>query len=100
LSGENNTPELRFGDCDASDSLPVFPSDIGFFLPSFAECGCLLANTHHQLAVTHLLYVTQEVSANVSFFYSNGHGCMLQYAILHLFGYDLSIDDLKAFRVS
>jgi hypothetical protein len=24
---------------------------------------------------------------------------MLQYALLHLFGYDLSIDDLKAFRV-
>lgn len=25
---------------------------------------------------------------------------MLQYALLHLFGYKLSIDDLKAFRVS
>lgn len=25
---------------------------------------------------------------------------MLQYALLHLFGYDLTIDDLKAFRVS
>ena len=24
---------------------------------------------------------------------------MLQYALLHLFGYDLTIDDLKAFRV-
>ncbi|KAF7560475.1 hypothetical protein G7046_g3664 [Stylonectria norvegica] len=32
------------------------------------------------------------------FVLSNGHGCMLQYALLHLFGYDLSIDDLKAFR--
>lgn len=31
-------------------------------------------------------------------FYSNGHGCMLQYALLHLFGYELSMDDLKAFR--
>jgi hypothetical protein len=31
---------------------------------------------------------------------SNGHGCMLQYALLHLYGYELSIDDLKAFRVS
>lgn len=31
---------------------------------------------------------------------SNGHGCMLQYALLHLYGYALSIDDLKAFRVS
>ncbi|KAM0424588.1 hypothetical protein ACHAPT_010114 [Fusarium lateritium] len=32
------------------------------------------------------------------FVLSNGHGCMLQYALLHLFGYDLTIDDLKAFR--
>jgi len=32
------------------------------------------------------------------FILSNGHGCMLQYALLHLTGYDLSIDDLKAFR--
>ncbi|KAK4104031.1 transketolase [Parathielavia hyrcaniae] len=32
------------------------------------------------------------------FVLSNGHGCMLQYAILHLYGYALSIDDLKAFR--
>lgn len=30
---------------------------------------------------------------------SNGHGCMLQYALLHLFGYELSMDDLKNFRV-
>ncbi|KAH7026189.1 transketolase [Microdochium trichocladiopsis] len=32
------------------------------------------------------------------FVLSNGHGCMLQYALLHMFGYDLSIDDLKKFR--
>ncbi|KAF2087849.1 transketolase [Saccharata proteae CBS 121410] len=32
------------------------------------------------------------------FVLSNGHGCMLQYALLHLFGYALSMDDLKAFR--
>ena len=32
------------------------------------------------------------------FLLSNGHGSMLQYALLHLAGYDLSIDDLKAFR--
>ncbi|KAK4634134.1 putative transketolase [Fulvia fulva] len=32
------------------------------------------------------------------FVLSNGHGCMLQYALLHLFGYDVSIDDLKNFR--
>ena len=32
------------------------------------------------------------------FVLSNGHGSMLQYALLHLTGYDLSIDDLKQFR--
>jgi len=29
---------------------------------------------------------------------SNGHASMLLYSVLHLSGYDLSIDDLKAFR--
>jgi transketolase len=32
------------------------------------------------------------------FILSNGHCCILQYALAHEFGYDLSIDDLKAFR--
>jgi len=32
------------------------------------------------------------------FVLSNGHGSMLQYALLHLTGYDLTIDDLRAFR--
>ena len=32
------------------------------------------------------------------FVLSNGHGSMLQYALLHLAGYDLPIDDLKHFR--
>ncbi|KAJ4396200.1 Transketolase [Gnomoniopsis smithogilvyi] len=32
------------------------------------------------------------------FVLSNGHGCMLQYALLHLYGYDLTLDDLKGFR--
>ncbi|KAK0643014.1 Transketolase, thiamine diphosphate binding domain-containing protein [Cercophora newfieldiana] len=32
------------------------------------------------------------------FVLSNGHACMLQYALLHLYGYGVSIDDLKAFR--
>lgn len=29
---------------------------------------------------------------------SAGHACMLQYAALHLTGYDLSIEDLRQFR--
>ena len=32
------------------------------------------------------------------FVLSNGHGSMLQYALLHLAGYDLSLDELKRFR--
>ncbi|MEG9434074.1 transketolase [Terriglobus sp. ADX1] len=32
------------------------------------------------------------------FVLSNGHASMLQYGALHLSGYDLSLDDLKAFR--
>ena len=33
------------------------------------------------------------------FVLSNGHGCLLHYTLLHLFGYKLTIDDLKQFRV-
>lgn len=33
------------------------------------------------------------------FILSNGHGSMLQYALLHLFGFKLSLDDIKAFRM-
>lgn len=32
------------------------------------------------------------------FILSNGHGSILQYALLHLTGYDLTIEDLKQFR--
>ncbi len=32
------------------------------------------------------------------FIMSNGHGSMMPYSVLHLTGYDLSTDDLKAFR--
>ncbi len=32
------------------------------------------------------------------FILSNGHGAMLHYALLHLTGYDLTIEDLKQFR--
>ncbi|KAI9278912.1 transketolase [Phascolomyces articulosus] len=32
------------------------------------------------------------------FVLSNGHGCALQYVLLHLLGFDVSMDDLKNFR--
>ena len=32
------------------------------------------------------------------FVLSNGHGSMLIYSLLHLTGYDVTLDDLKAFR--
>ena len=32
------------------------------------------------------------------FVLSNGHGSMLLYSLLHLSGYELSIDDVKSFR--
>lgn len=32
------------------------------------------------------------------FILSNGHACALLYALLHLYGFDLTIDDLKLFR--
>ncbi len=32
------------------------------------------------------------------FILSAGHGCMLLYALLHVTGYDLSLDDIKQFR--
>ena len=32
------------------------------------------------------------------FVLSNGHACILQYSMLHLTGYDLSLDDLRQFR--
>ena len=32
------------------------------------------------------------------FVLSAGHGSMLIYSLLHLYGYDLSVEDLKAFR--
>ena len=37
-------------------------------------------------------------AARDRFVLSNGHACALQYSMLHLTGYDLSLDDLKKFR--
>ena len=45
------------------------------------------------------IFCTCAIEPSLTLGNSNGHGCMLQYALLHLFGYALSIDDLKNFRV-
>jgi len=45
-------------------------------------------------------FKSQDGSFSLMLIASNGHGCMLQYALLHLAGYAISIDDLKKFRVS
>ena len=29
---------------------------------------------------------------------SNGHGCALQYSLLHLYGYDVPMEEVKLFR--
>ncbi|MCL4121791.1 UNVERIFIED_CONTAM: hypothetical protein GTU68_012859 [Idotea baltica] len=52
------------------------------------------------LWLKHLKHNPSEPSwlARDRFVLSNGHGSMLQYSMLHLSGYDVSIDDLKNFR--
>ncbi|KAJ1844627.1 Transketolase, partial [Coemansia sp. RSA 2703] len=56
--------------------------------------------------MAHVLF-TQFLNANPKnskwinrdrFVLSNGHGCALQYVLLHLMGYKLTLDDLKNFR--
>lgn len=37
-------------------------------------------------------------AARDRFVLSNGHACALLYSMLHLTGYDLSMDELKKFR--
>jgi hypothetical protein len=59
-----------------------------------------LGKIHGETLVRKLAATDQKHRANTMSVGRNGHGCMLQYAILHLFGYKLSLDDIKAFRVS
>ncbi|MBP9713391.1 MAG: transketolase [Sterolibacterium sp.] len=58
-----------------------------------AEIAEVLWNHHLRHNPAHPQWANRD-----RFVLSNGHGSMLIYALLHLTGYDLSIDDLKAFR--
>ena len=54
----------------------------------------------HVLWTRHLRYNPADPAwpGRDRFVLSAGHGCMLLYALLHLTGYDLSLDELKRFR--
>ena len=58
-----------------------------------ADMAEVLWNRHLQHNPAHPHWANRD-----RFVLSNGHGSMLLYALLHLTGYDLSMDDLKKFR--
>lgn len=63
-----------------------------------APMGCapmahLLYSRHIRASPSHPHWINRD-----RFVLSNGHGCVLQYILLHLTGYNLSMDDLKNFR--
>jgi len=58
-----------------------------------AEIAEVLWNKHHRHNPANPKWADRD-----RFVLSNGHGSMLLYALLHLTGYDLSIEDLKQFR--
>ncbi|MEN9868608.1 MAG: transketolase, partial [Pseudomonadota bacterium] len=58
-----------------------------------AEIAVALWGGHYQHNPSHPHWINRD-----RFVVSNGHGSMLHYALLHLSGYDLSMDDIKAFR--
>jgi hypothetical protein len=68
LSGENYTPELRFGDCAIASGYCQFST--GFLFPSFHSPNvafiAVVGQQCHQPAVTHLLYVTQLLTPHFS----------------------------------
>jgi transketolase len=58
-----------------------------------AEIACALWAGHYQHNPNHPHWINRD-----RFVVSNGHGSMLHYALLHLSGYHVSMDDIKAFR--
>jgi transketolase len=58
-----------------------------------AEIAVALWSKHYRHNPTNPHWVNRD-----RFVVSNGHGSMLHYALLHLTGYDLSMDEIKNFR--
>ncbi|RJF94967.1 transketolase [Noviherbaspirillum saxi] len=58
-----------------------------------AEIAVALWAKHHRHNPANPRWINRD-----RFVISNGHGSMLQYALLHLSGYDLSMDEIKNFR--
>lgn len=59
-----------------------------------------LATCAHVLFNNHLIFDPNDPEwiNRDRFVLSNGHACVLQYILLHLYGYKISLDDLKCFR--
>lgn len=60
---------------------------------ALADAAVVLFTQHMQFDPRHPTWVNRD-----RFVLSVGHASMLQYALLHLFGYDVSMDDIKQFR--
>ena len=58
-----------------------------------AEIAVALWSQHYRHNPTNPQWINRD-----RFIVSNGHGSMLHYALLHLTGYDLSMDEIKNFR--
>jgi transketolase len=58
-----------------------------------AEIAVALWSGHHRHNPANPDWVNRD-----RFLLSNGHGSMLHYALLHLSGYDVSMDDIRGFR--
>ncbi|MFT4257148.1 MAG: transketolase [Pseudoxanthomonas sp.] len=58
-----------------------------------ADIAEVLWNDYHRHSPSNPAWANRD-----RFVLSNGHGSMLQYALLHLSGYDLPLDELKRFR--
>ncbi|CCJ30280.1 unnamed protein product [Pneumocystis jirovecii] len=60
---------------------------------ALAPCAHVLFNQHMIFDPNYPEWINRD-----RFVLSNGHACVLQYIILHLYGYKVTMDDLKRFR--